>query len=141
MRHLKKGRKLGRTSAHRKSMLANLATSLILHERIVTTEAKAKEMRSTIEPLITLARKAVTNPDSSLHYLRQAARVIRHQEALFKLINELGPRFEARNGGYTRILHVGPRSGDNAPMCLIEFVDSGEDTATVEDTSAELAEA
>jgi large subunit ribosomal protein L17 len=141
MRHLKKGRKLGRTSAHRKSLLANLSTSLILHERIVTTEAKAKEMRSTIEPLITLARKAVAEPASSLHCLRQAGRVIRHQEALFKLINELGPRFQSRNGGYTRILHVGPRSGDNAPMCLIEFVDSDESAATVQDNSAELAEA
>lgn len=139
MRHLKKGRKLGRTSAHRKALLSNLATSLILHERIQTTGAKAKEMRSTIEPLITLARKAHADEGPSVHYIRQAARVVRNKEALAKLFSELGPRFAERNGGYTRVLPLGNRQGDNAPMSMIEFVDAAEAPVAV-DTTADLGE-
>ncbi|MBU6161712.1 MAG: 50S ribosomal protein L17 [Myxococcales bacterium] len=120
MRHLKKGRKLGRTASHKKALLCNLATSLIFHERIQTTTAKAKELRPFFEPLVTLAKRG------DLHARRQAAGLIRDKEALAKLFTELGPRFAARSGGYTRILHLGARQGDNAELSLIELVDSTE---------------
>jgi len=120
MRHLKKGRKLGRTASHKKALLCNLATSLIFHERIQTTTAKAKELRPFFEPLVTLAKRG------DLHARRQAAGLIRDKEALAKLFTELGPRFAARPGGYTRILHLGARQGDNAELSLIELVDSSE---------------
>jgi len=120
MRHLKKGRKLGRTASHKKALLCNLATSLIFHERIQTTTAKAKELRPFFEPLITLAKRG------DLHARRQAAGLIRDKEALAKLFTELAPRFADRPGGYTRILHLGARQGDNAELSLIELVDSSE---------------
>jgi large subunit ribosomal protein L17 len=105
-----------------------------MHERIQTTSAKAKEMRSTIEPLITLARKAAAEEGSSVHYIRQAARIIRNKEALSKLFSELGPRFVDRNGGYTRVLPLSNRQGDNAPLSMIEFVDAAEAPVAVDTT-------
>ena len=132
MRHLKKGRKLGRTASHKKALLCNLATSLIFHERIQTTTAKAKELRPFFEPLITLAKRG------DLHARRQAAGLIRDKQALAKLFTELAPRFADRPGGYTRILHLGARQGDNAELSLIELVDSNEaQVAAADEVSAE----
>ena len=118
-------RKLGRTSDHRKALLRTLATDLIINERIETTEARAKELRSVVEKLITLGKRG------GLHARRQAAAYVRkevaneenNQDALQKLFSDLAPRFADRQGGYTRILKVGPRRGDAAPMVIIEFVD------------------
>lgn len=131
MRHLKKGRKLGRTASHKKALLCNLATSLILHERIQTTTAKAKELRPFFEPLITLAKRG------DLHARRQVAGLIRDKVALAKLFAELAPRFAARPGGYTRILHLGARQGDNAELSLIELVDASDAVALANEVSAE----
>lgn len=126
MRHRKNGRKLNRTSAHRKAMFANMATSLILHERITTTVPKAKELRTVIEPLITLAKRG------DLHARRLAARTIRQDDALHKLFSELAERFAERPGGYTRVVKIGNRRGDNAPIAFIEFVDAAEAQFDVE---------
>lgn len=120
MRHHIAGRKLNRTPSHKKAMMANLATSLIEHERIVTTVPKAKELRTVVEPLITLGKRG------DLHARRQAAPQLRGNVALGKLFGELAERFAERNGGYTRIVQIGPRRGDNAPMAYIEFVDAPE---------------
>lgn len=117
MRHRKKGRHLGRTTAHRRATLRNMATSLFLHERIETTEAKAKELRPFAERLITLARRG------DLHARRLAGRNIADREALGKLFEDLGPRFAQRPGGYTRVLKLGARRGDGADMALIELVE------------------
>lgn len=116
MRHRAKGRQLSRTSSHKKALLANLATSLFRHERIVTTEAKAKELRPYAERLITLARRG------DLHARRQVARKLHGRDALARLFVELGPRFAARPGGYTRILKLGHRKGDGADMARIELL-------------------
>lgn len=116
MRHRKKSRQLGRTSSHRNALLANLATSLFRHERIKTTQAKAKELKSFADKLITLAKKG------DLHTRRNAAKTIHDHEVLKKLFNELGPRYDERNGGYTRILKLGPRLKDGAFMVFIELV-------------------
>ena len=134
MRHRKSGRKLSRTSAHRKAMFANMATSLLQHERIQTTVPKAKELRSVVEPLITLAKRG------DLHARRLAARTIRDHDVLAKLFNEIGPRFAERDGGYTRVIRIGRRTGDNAPMAFIEFVDAAEAEA-VEDVTPAATEA
>lgn len=120
MRHHVSGRKLNRTPSHKKAMMANLATSLIEHERIVTTVPKAKELRTVVEPLITLGKRG------DLHARRQAAPQLRGNVALAKLFSELAERFADRKGGYTRIVQIGPRRGDNAPMAYIEFVDAPE---------------
>jgi len=117
MRHRKKGRHLSRTASHRKATLRNMATSLFLHERIETTEAKAKELRPFAERIITLARRG------DLHARRLAGRNIQDRDVLGKLFDDLGPRFAARPGGYTRILKLGARRGDGADMALIELVD------------------
>jgi large subunit ribosomal protein L17 len=116
MRHLNSGRKLGRTSAHRTALFRNMATSLFRHERIETTDAKAKELRSYAEKLITLAKRG------DLHARRQAYQDIRDQEVLAKLFADIGPRFKTRNGGYTRIIKSRIRKGDNAPISIIELV-------------------
>lgn len=116
MRHLNSGRKLGRTSEHRTALFRNMATSLFRHERIETTDAKAKELRSFAEKLITLAKRG------DLHARRQAYQDIRDQEVLAKLFGDIGPRFKARNGGYTRIIKSRIRRGDNAPISIIELV-------------------
>ena len=117
MRHRKKGRELSRTRSHRKAMLRNMATSLILHERIRTTEAKAKELRPFAEKLITLAKRG------DLHSRQLAGRQIADRTALKKLFEHIGPRFEKRPGGYTRILKLGARQGDGAELALIELTD------------------
>ena len=116
MRHRIKGRKLGRTSAHRLATLRNLSIALFTHERITTTLMKAKEMRSFAEKLITVSRK------DTLHARRNVARDIRDKEALKKLFETLGPRYADRPGGYTRLYHVGHRPGDAADMAIIELV-------------------
>jgi len=116
MRHRLEKRKLGRTSAHRKAMLRNMVTSLLEHERIETTLPKAKEVRRLTEKMITLAKRG------DLHARKQAMKVIRKKEVTQKLFSEIVINFEDRNGGYTRILKLGPRPGDNAPMAIIELV-------------------
>lgn len=116
MRHRSKGRQLSRTAKHRKALLSNLATSLFQHERVVTTEAKAKELRPYAERLITLARRG------DLHARRLAARKIKEREVLTRLFAEIGPRFAARPGGYTRILKLGHRPGDGADIARIELL-------------------
>ncbi|MFB4214215.1 50S ribosomal protein L17 [Shouchella sp. 1P09AA] len=116
--------KLGRTSSQRKALLRDLVTDLIINERIETTEAKAKELRPLVEKMVTLGKRG------DLHSRRQAASFVRKevaneengQDAIQKLFAEIAPRFEERQGGYTRILKVGPRRGDGAPMAIIEFV-------------------
>ena len=117
MRHKRKGRKLGRTSSHRKAMLANMAIALFQHERIKTTEPKSKELRRTAEKLITLAKKG------NLHARRQAAKTIHDKKVLQKLFDDIGPRYAERQGGYTRIVKLGMRFGDGAPMAVIELVE------------------
>jgi len=124
MRHGKHGRKLNRTSAHRSAMLGNLVTSLFLHERIETTVAKGKELRSVADKLVTLAKRG------DLHSRRLAATVVKDADVLRKLFAEIGPRMAERKGGYTRFLHAGKRQGDNAPMAFVELTDAAE--ATVE---------
>jgi large subunit ribosomal protein L17 len=118
MRHRKAGRKLNKKPAHRKSMFANMATSLFRHERIQTTTPKAKELRRFAERLITLAKRG------DLHARRQAAALVRDPEVLEKLFGDLAGRFAERPGGYTRIVQIGKRRGDNAPMAIIELVDA-----------------
>jgi large subunit ribosomal protein L17 len=118
MRHLKQGRKLGRTSAHRKALLRNLATALLEHERIITTEPKAKELRRVADKLVTLGKRG------NLHARRQALQVVQSNAVVQKLFNEIAPRFAERQGGYTRILRLGYRPGDAAAMAVIELVDA-----------------
>jgi len=117
MRHGNGLRKLNRTSAHRKAMLQNMMNSLIEHEAIKTTLPKAKELRRVIEPMITLARA------DSVANRRLAFARLRNSDSVTKLFTDLGPRFKARPGGYTRILKMGFRVGDNAPMAYVELVD------------------
>lgn len=117
MRHNAKGRQLSRTSTHKRALLNNMATSLFEHGRIVTTEAKAKELRPFAERLITLARRG------DLHARRQAARKLKDPAVLQRLFGEIGPKFAARPGGYTRILKLGHRKGDGADTARIELVE------------------
>ncbi|MBD3820936.1 50S ribosomal protein L17 [Hydrogenovibrio sp. JE_KL2] len=117
MRHRKSGRKLNRNSSHRKAMFRNMSASLIEHEVIKTTVAKAKELRTIAEPLITLAKQ------DSVHNRRVAFSRLRDKAAVGKLFTDLGPRYESRPGGYIRILKCGYRDGDNAPMAYVELVD------------------
>ncbi len=132
MRHGHGLRKLNRTSSHRLAMLRNMANSLIAHEVIKTTVPKAKELRRVVEPLITLGKKP------SLANRRLAFDRLRDRDSVVKLFGELGERYKARPGGYTRILKFGYRVGDNAPMALVELVDRPDAAATVaEDKSAE----
>ena len=120
MRHKKKFNHLGRTSPHRKAMLSNMASSLILHKRITTTLAKAKALRSYIEPLITKAK------EDSTHSRRLVFSHLQNKEAVSELFREIALKIADRPGGYTRILKVGPRLGDNAEMCMMELVDYNE---------------
>lgn len=117
MRHRHGLRKLNRTSSHRLAMLRNMTVSLLRHEAIKTTLPKAKELRRVVEPIITLSK---TN---SVANKRLAFNRLRDREIVVKLFNELGPRYAARNGGYLRILKMGFRQGDNAPMAYVELVD------------------
>ena len=120
MRHRNSGRKLGRTSSHRKAMFANMTVSLIEHELIKTTLAKAKELRKHVEPLITKSKS------DSVASRRHVFDKIRSKSAVGKLFTTLGPRYENRPGGYVRILKCGFRTGDNAPMAVVELVDRPE---------------
>ena len=120
MRHRQSGRKLNRNSSHRKAMFRNMATSLLDHEAIKTTLPKAKELRRVAEPLITMAKT------DSVANRRLAFNRLRDQGVVSKLFNELGPRYKERPGGYLRILKMGLRSGDKAPMALVELVDRPE---------------
>jgi large subunit ribosomal protein L17 len=117
MRHRNSGRKLNRTSAHRKAMFQNMAISLLEHEIISTTLPKAKDLRGIVEPLISLAKI------DSLANRRLAFNRLRDRKTVTKLFNEIGPRFNTRPGGYTRVLKAGFRPGDTAPMAIIELVD------------------
>ena len=125
MRHHKSGRKLNRTSSHREAMFRNMASSLFRHEEIRTTLPKAKELRRVAEPLITMAK----NP--SLANRRLAFSRLRDPAVVSKLFDELGPRFENRPGGYTRILKCGFRAGDNAPMALVQLVDRSDSSGVI----------
>jgi large subunit ribosomal protein L17 len=122
MRHLKAGRILGRDSAHRKALFRNMVTALLQRERIQTTLAKAKELRSKAEKTITLGKKG------TLAARRRAFNIVNQKEVLAKLFDTLAERYADRNGGYTRIIKLGPRRGDNAPMAIIELVDREEDS-------------
>jgi len=116
VRHRVKGRQLSRTSAHRRALLNNLATALFTHDRIVTTEAKAKELRPFAERMITFARRG------DLNARRQVERRIRERKAADRLFHEIGPRFASRPGGYTRIVKLGHRTGDGAELARIELL-------------------
>lgn len=117
MRHRKSGTRLGRNSSHRSAMMRNLVTSLIDHERITTTDARAKELRKVADKMITLAKRG------DLHARRQAMQVIRERKVVGKLFEMIGPRYKDRPGGYTRIIKLGHRSGDNAAQSIIELVE------------------
>jgi len=116
MRHRRAGRKLGRTTAHREMMMRNLVTSLLLYEKIITTAAKAKELRSVAEKMVTLAKR------DDLAARRQAAEVLNDEKALKKLFDSIGARYRDRSGGYTRITKLDYRMGDGAPLAAIEFI-------------------
>ena len=131
MSNLKRGRTFGRNSSRRKALFQALAISLIEHEGIKTTLPKAKELRSFIEPLITLAK------DDSVSNRRLAFSKIRNKSAVGKLFSDLGPRFKDRPGGYSRIIKIGFRKGDAAPIAFIEFVDRSIEDEIVVDTPAE----
>lgn len=120
MRHRKDGRHLNRTSSHRSAMFRNMAVSLLRHELIKTTLPKAKELRRVVEPLITVAKS------DSLANRRLTFTRLRDRDTVTKLFNEIGPRYQGRPGGYTRILKCGVRSGDKAPMAIVELVDRPE---------------
>lgn len=126
MRHRKSGRSLGRKSSHRKAMYKNMAVSLIVHETIRTTLPKAKELRRVVEPLITLAKM------DGVARRRLAFDRLRDKQSVGKLFNELGPRFKDRPGGYLRILKIGYRAGDSAPMALVQLLDQPEQEQAAE---------
>ena len=123
MRHKNSGRKLGRNSPHRRAMYRNLAASLIVHETVRTTVPKAKELRRVVEPLITLAK------EDGVSRRRLAFDRLRDDAAVGRLFTELGPRFKARPGGYLRILKIGFRVGDSAPMAIVQLLDQPEKVA------------
>ena len=127
MRHRRKGKKLGVNPSHRRALLTNLAENLIIHKRIKTTDARAKELRRYIEPLVTKAKKG------DLNSIRMIAKKIRHKNILDILLNDIAPVYDNRNGGYTRIIKLGFRDNDRASVSLIEFVDM-EGTKKIEST-------
>jgi large subunit ribosomal protein L17 len=135
MRHAKAGRKLGRTPSHRQAMFANMAASLIRHEQISTTVPKAKELKPLVDRLVTLGKRG------DLHARRQAISQIRDKEAVYKLFETLAERYRERNGGYTRVLRAGFRSGDSAPVAVIELVDRDPEAKGAEDRARAAAEA
>ena len=116
MRYGKSGSKLGRTTSHKKAMLRNMATSIIKYEKIRTTDAKAKELKKVADKLVTLGKRG------DLHARRQALSFVRDRAMTGKLFDELSARYRGRAGGYTRIIKIGRRAGDNAPMSVVEFV-------------------
>ncbi len=117
MRHNKSGRRLARKTSHRVAMFRNMVTSLLAHEKITTTDAKAKEIRSVAEKMITLGKRG------DLHSIRLAASFIREKSVVSKLFSTIAPRYKDRPGGYTRIIKLGTRNGDAAPLSLIELVE------------------
>jgi large subunit ribosomal protein L17 len=131
MRHRNIGRQLSRNSSHRKAMLKNMAASLLQHEIIKTTLPKAKELRRVAEPLITMAKQ------DSVASRRLAFARLRDRDVVTKLFNELGPRYQARPGGYLRILKCGYRAGDAAPMAIVELVDRPEQAGDVVEATEE----
>ena len=140
MRHRKAGRRLNRTPSHRRAMFANMAAALIKHEQIVTTLPKAKELRRVVDRLITLGKQG------NLHARRLASSRMRDEAMVRKLFETIGPRYQDRYGGYTRVLKAGFRHGDSAPMAVIELVDRdpdarGQDSGPTQDTETEAAEA
>ena len=134
MRHSNVGRKFGRHSSHRKALFANLAASLIVHEQIVTTLPKAKDLRPIVERLVTLAKRG------GLHSRRQAIAEIRNIDAVQKLFTVIGPRYADRAGGYTRVLKAGFRYGDNGAVGVIEFVDRDLEAKGAADKARRAAE-
>lgn len=119
MRHNKTGRRLGRNSSHRLAMMRNLVTSLLEHEKITTTDCRAKELRKVAEKMITLGKRG------DIHARRQALQVVRDRKVVAKLFERLAPRYQDRPGGYTRIIKLGNRLGDNASQSIIELVEEG----------------
>jgi len=134
MRHGKAGRKLNRTSSHRKAMFVNMSASLIEHEQIITTLPKAKELRPIVEKLVTLGKRG------NLHARRQAIAAVQDEAQVRKLFDTIAPRYADRNGGYIRIMKAGFRYGDNAPMAVIEFVDRDVDARGAADRARLEAE-
>ena len=138
MRHAKSGRKLSRTSSHRKAMFANMSQALIEHEQITTTLPKAKELRPIVEKLVTLGKRG------DLHARRQAIAFVKDAALVKRLFETIAPRYSERHGGYLRIMKAGFRYGDSAPMAVIEFVDRDVDAKGAKDharTEAEAAQA
>ena len=136
MRHGMNGRKLNRTSAHRKAMFSNMANAIIEHEQILTTLPKAKDLRPIVEKLVTLGKRG------TLHTRRQALSYLKQEDAVKKLFTAIAERYKERNGGYIRIIKAGFRTGDKAPMAIIEFVDrnaSARGKGDMERHAAELA--
>ena len=136
MRHRKKFNHLGRTSAHRKAMLANMASSLLVHKRIKTTVAKAKALRMYVEPLITKT-KGLSTVGEKTHAQRVVFSYLQNKEAVKELFTEVAPKVADRSGGYTRILKLGNRLGDNAEMCYIELVDYNENMLSASKSATE----
>ena len=134
MRHGNRGRRLNISQSHRKALFANLASSLIKHEQIVTTLPKAKDLRPIVEKLVTLAKRG------DLHARRQAIAELRDLGSVKKLFDTIGPRYKARAGGYTRVLKAGFRLGDNAAVAVIEFVDRDRDAKGADDKARHAAE-
>lgn len=130
MRHRKAGRKLGRTSSHRKAMMRNLVTSLLEHEKITTTDAKAKELRGVADKMITLGKRG------TLHARRQALSFIRNDRVTAKVFEELSPRYAERAGGYTRVVKVGNREGDDALLSMIELMPAEEKKKSIKKKKA-----
>jgi large subunit ribosomal protein L17 len=122
MRHLKAGRKLHRTHSHRKATLANLALALLMHKSIITTTIKAKEVRGVVERLINYAKNAHIGKKDKLAARRQVMRTIQDRAVVKELFEEIAPKYAERNGGYTRIIRLGHRKGDNAPLSIFEMV-------------------
>ncbi|MBO43649.1 MAG: 50S ribosomal protein L17 [Rhodospirillaceae bacterium] len=139
MRHRMSGRKLNRKSQHRRAMFSNMAAALIKHEQITTTLPKAKELKPIVDKLITLGKKG------SLHDRRRAFAMLRDDSTTVKLFETLGPRYEERSGGYTRVLKAGFRYGDSAPMAVIELVDrdqeaKGQDSGPIQEMDPDMSE-
>ena len=130
MRHLKTGRKLNRTAAHRKALMRNLVKALLLREQIQTTDAKAKELRRWADRMVTLGKK------NSVHARRLAFSYLGSRRLVQRLFDEVAPRFQSRSGGYTCVLKIGPRRGDAAPISLVEFTERKADASTVEGSAA-----
>jgi len=134
MRHMKSGKRLGRNTSHRKAMMRNMVTSFFDHEKITTTDARAKELRKIAEKLITMARRG------DLHSRRLVMQVVRDKKVVAKLFDQIAPRYTERPGGYTRIIKLGHRSGDNASLSVIELVEQ-EFTAKPKKKKAEIKKA